>query len=80
MPMKCNTTRAEEQVSIQEVYQSWGSTDIHQCMQIGSEVYNSDRKLSIMQSPECHHHSSHCSQNPSVSELHMVKTNHSKKG
>ena len=46
-------------------------------MQIASEVYNSDRQLSIMQSLSA---SATAPQNSSLSGLHMVQAKHSKRG
>ena len=45
-----------------------------------TEVYSSDRKLSIMQSLSATTTTATAVQNPSVSELNVVKARHSKKG
>ena len=47
---------------------------------IASEVYNSDRQLSIMQSLSATTTAATAVQNPSVSELHMVQVRHNREG
>ena len=61
------------------MHQTLGSADIH--------IHNSNSFISIKfrqaaqhnAKSDCHHQSSQCSSNPSVSELHMMQAEHSKK-
>ena len=48
-------------------------------IQIASEVYNSDKQLSIMQSLSATATAATAVQNPSISELHMLQVKHSKR-
>ena len=49
-------------------------------IQIASEVYSSDRQLSIMQSLSATATAATTIQNPSVSMLHVVKVTHNSRG
>ena len=77
---KCHTTSAVKSANIQEVHQSWGSADIHRYNSNSLKVYNIDRQLSIMQNLSATTTADTAVQNPSISELYMVQTKHSKKG
>ena len=80
MPKKCHTTRAEKPVSVYRKSIKVGDqltiTDI---IQIASEVYNSDRQLSIIQNLSATTTAATAVQNPNIHEVHMMQAKHSRK-
>ena len=66
-------------MSILEVHQSLGTADFYRCNSNSFKSIQFRQAVQHNAKSECHHHSSHHSSNPSISELHVVQAKHNKK-